>query len=1098
MATLQNQISPQQARQNRAAQAVQQKQQAQVDSSSTPAANGLSPEMQIAQTRQQIQQIKSQFVQTRRAPGQIVSRQARAQSAIQQKQIREQERAYEIDVAKSMPEQARPEYKAQLAQEARAVVNNKITSIDSQIQQAKQRIQDYEKKAERTGRDYGNSIKDYEKEIKVLEAQKRGWTEGIGDENSLIKNYYSGYLEKKADYNVQRQESKFKQSQLKQEQISKLAKEIGISERAVPRYLEELQKLKNAPSEIQYYSTPLKAYFDPLTGEQIMKSIPDAVVKAKQYVPVDVTGYNTKTGQYVVSSPTGLLGAEQTKLMKLIEQNPKLVKLFNYGGQMVSKPLPTEFLFGNDQSKKDSPISPSKNLLYDLSKMGRSAYEIAQTVPEVKQLQREYYDDPQSFAKKYKYVFTPEGKILSTGEVSAVIAPKEFEQGANAWKRLFKPEEYKKWKEYRQKNPYTEFEKSGLTSLDLAFGASAVGKLPVKKAATFLFSGLITKPVDVLYQKTYQPKSFLGQFVKAGLTSLLVMRSPTVASAYGYSFLKSGVKQPKETWQSMLTQYRERPGELAGFVIGGKLIKKGIEFVESKFRGVPTRNINLPGYGEVVVQTIPKYGEVVWVKGKFAQSEKINIMKQIDNLLGKKKRIFTQVSSQGIPTKAFTNTKNLGFEVSQIENPLRGFYEAPPFDFLKKYNPYVKTQAGATSFYSRLAKRDSILPNPVAAIKGLFSGGEFTTQRPFEYLRRTYKSVKTPDWVRSIADSIQKGKGIPKKYVPILEKYYKAFLKEPLEWPPGSGQYVSGKVKADLVNRINLRAKGDGIKLKVYASLLQYQKMNKVGLVGGPELLSGVQPFGPESQLVSALGTRYYLKSAKDLRKGIKPSILDRTMELLTGTKRGQYVARIDGSLVEIQPLKRFAPKIRDKIVKKKLGMATENQIDKFISGTLNRRREYASAGTPPRPILSTTQRQSTRRLEIRRVVPEIVRREIRREERRTIERPILRRDIRRVEIRRDIRGIVRRPEIRREIRREERRSERTAPRRIITRRQDPSSFLRRIDKTTTRQSYKKVVTLKKKKPTFSLLPTVTQQVYGLKREGGRVGRTTGFEIARL
>ena len=608
-------------------------------------------------------------------------------------------------------------------------------------------------------------------------------------------------------------------------------------------------------------------------------------------------------------------------------------------------------------------------------------------------------------------------------------------------------------------------------------GGTALAKLPLKKALTFTFSNVLTTPVNIAYERVYQPTTNVGKFLKAAATGVAITRVPTLGEAYLADLTKAVITKPKQVVKAAV----ESPAETLGFGVGAGLLGRGLNLVELQFRGIKVEKINLPGYGEVFIQKIPKYKDIVWIKGTFAQSEKVGIMEQINRLKGRKERVFVQVSSQGIPTKVFSNTKNMGFEVTQVSNPMRGLYQAPPFKFLEGYKNLINTDYGALSFYASASRR-TILPNPLELLRSS-SRDVFSTQRPFEYIERTYKGIETPKWISEVANAMKEGKDIPKQHKSLVDKLYKEFLNTPIEY---KGKFYKGIEKANLLNYLNLRLRGSGIKLKVYSALLEYQNKNKVSLAGGAENLSGVVPFGPESQVVRALGTRFFAKSIKDLRKGVKPSLTGKVVELLTGTKRGQKVAMIEGQMVEIQPVRSFEGGKRLPKGKKLSKFKPEEFEPTLVDRLINRRREGVKRPVP-RPFVSRyTPREDTYDRNLRRV-NDLLRPESRIER---VERPRITPRTPRVTLR------PRRP-----------RTPRVEPPRVTLRPRYPRIRPPRRKKTPetprpqklTPKEIQKIKKLKEKqlKDGYLTMPTVYDELIG------RVGRTTtkkisGFEVSRI
>ena len=412
---------------------------------------------------------------------------------------------------------------------------------------------------------------------------------------------------------------------------------------------------------------------------------------------------------------------------------------------------------------------------------------------------------------------------------------------------------------------------------------------------------------------------------------------------------------------------------------------------------------------------------------------------------------------------------------------MRGLYQAPPFKFLEGYKNIINTNYGALSFYASASRR-TILPNHLELLRSS-SRDVFSTQRPFEYIERTYKGIETPKWISEVANAMKEGKDIPKQHKALVDKLYKDFLNTPIEY---KGKFYKGVEKANLLNYLNLRLRGSGTKLKVYSALLEYQNKNKVSLAGGAENLSGVLPFGPESQVVRALGTRFFAKSIKDLRKGVKPSLTGKVVELLTGTKRGQKVAMIEGQMVEIQPVRSFEGGKRLPKGAKLSKFKPEEFEPTLVDRLINRRREGVKRPVP-RPFVSRyTPREDTYNRGLRRV-NDLLRPESRIER---VERPRITPRVPRVTLK------PRRP-----------RTPRVEPPRVTLRPRYPRirpPRRKKIPETPrpqklTPKEIQKIKKLKERqlKDGYLTMPTVYDELIG------RVGRTTtkkisGFEVSRI
>jgi hypothetical protein len=454
---------------------------------------------------------------------------------------------------------------------------------------------------------------------------------------------------------------------------------------------------------------------------------------------------------------------------------------------------------------------------------------------------------------------------------------------------------------------------------EFAAGSATMLVAPAKIALPIIFSKPIATVASTLYESIPTPTGQVGGFVKGSLFSAgIELFAPAIGIAYGTEIIKGMATKPRETVTGLMEFAVERPDEMAGFLIGGRLTAWGAKqiYAATSPRAAPTTYVTT-SKGVIPVTKVPKYGNIAWITGALESSEKIAVARQIFKLTGVKVRIFVQVSSQGIPIQSFAMRKGAGFEVAQTSNPMRGFYENPPMDYLLQLYSQVKTESGALSHYAGASRERGILPD-MSGIWDVLSGkGEFSRQRPFEYLRRTGGEIKLPKWIADATQALINNKTIPKTAMLTITKWYNKFMKTSLEY---NGKVYLGKLKLDLVNNMNLKGVGSGVKLKYYAALMQYQLENKVQLPSGAENLAMILPYGPEHQLVSAIGTRYFEKPLADLRtsKTLGPvewltsKVFGEPLsvsELLLGTKTGEAFSLINNRLVEIQPVRAFPKK---------------------------------------------------------------------------------------------------------------------------------------------------------------------------------------------
>jgi hypothetical protein len=219
MVSITQQMLQQQRKQRAIAQA-QQRQQAQALPMNWQEYDQSTTEGQVLSTRQQIQQARTPLEQFKREQlypktraRAFTARKDRAQLVETGRQVETQlgevagqEQVFEREVATKAPEYATQVYKQQAAQEARANIQKRVDSLNARIQSQL----DYIKRVEEDRRQERDSdrrarlredIQRAEDNISESKAELNEYLKGLGsDENTLIKQHFSGYLQQKAQY----------------------------------------------------------------------------------------------------------------------------------------------------------------------------------------------------------------------------------------------------------------------------------------------------------------------------------------------------------------------------------------------------------------------------------------------------------------------------------------------------------------------------------------------------------------------------------------------------------------------------------------------------------------------------------------------------------------------------------------------------------------------------------------------------------------------------------------------------------------------------------------------------------------------------------
>lgn len=474
----------------------------------------------------------------------------------------------------------------------------------------------------------------------------------------------------------------------------------------------------------------------------------------------------------------------------------------------------------------------------------------------------------------------------------------------------------------------------------LAFASQATRGL--KYSTALATPRVITEPLDVVYEKIPSTEGKYGGGLKGfGTSLLLTTRFPTGGLAYGSKFAQDLALDPVGSIANMKQFASERPLEFTGILAGGS--KRVKAFGESTIRRIGGQTkarvfeVEVPNYGPVKIVETPKYGKIAFIEGTFAQSEKIVIKRQLELSIRPQRFVFTSAGKQGV--KLGKAGKGSGFEVIAASKPLRGLYEAPPAKFLKEAYQLTQTESNILSYYTQAGARDRLFITPTDIVSLITGKADLSPTRASALLRRS-KYPKTDKWVYDTARNLSEGKGIPQNAKKIINELYNEFLREPLEW---NGEIYKGEKKVKLINNTNFKGLGKGIKLKVAIALLQYQFKTGKTLVGGAEILSGILPYGPESQLVEAIGTRFYRRDIKDLRRAKGVGKVKEITDFLTGQRRGQSFTQIGPDLLELEYVRAFNK--RGKTRKQR-----EIALQDYLTRTKETRNRPKASRVRPRP----------------------------------------------------------------------------------------------------------------------------------------------------
>jgi 8-oxo-dGTP diphosphatase len=181
------------------------------------------PEGQIAYFRQKLAQAKDPLTQASQKLAirkrtretafiprktRLEQRKQRAEISSELGKLKAQEKAAEYEIARKIPEQAKPEYKQQALEEAKSSIQSKINILQENIERATAEKRAYE----RTENPLGDALREYQKGIDLYRVEINEYKKAIGkDTNTLIKDWFSGYTENTANYERDKVRSRIEQ-----------------------------------------------------------------------------------------------------------------------------------------------------------------------------------------------------------------------------------------------------------------------------------------------------------------------------------------------------------------------------------------------------------------------------------------------------------------------------------------------------------------------------------------------------------------------------------------------------------------------------------------------------------------------------------------------------------------------------------------------------------------------------------------------------------------------------------------------------------------------------------------------------------------------
>jgi len=443
-----------------------------------------------------------------------------------------------------------------------------LTAADKQLLEKEAEIQKYKKEVLAPADAQLKAIEDYNSAVETVKKfASKGkvhllafWGEGLV--KSLAKDYLrmenhakEAFRNKVAEFEMQNPNEKLL---VDWDNMRVTGVESGAFQQSMSldNYNKMIAELNKSLGSYTMYDQALPAYYDPLTGKQVLQSMDPNIAKQMGYVPVELQGYNPTTGASLIKSETGLLTPQQLA-----------VKQFNEAIMQQSTPLPTTFEIGGNQTKEpfnvDAFINPTP---YDIAM--RSAPYSEQNLRAI-DYQRL---GPEGFYQKYGYDVTPEGEILGSGAVSPVInlgpTKREDESLWQWYKRYLKDPESTE----SALNVALAFG-GGKAAYSLARGGGRAALSQVAASGGSLLSDPITQTTSNIVDSIIGPSptgfspSGAPSQIGRGALFYAVGSNPLVGSAYLTSIVRSAIYDPVGTVKQVKDYVVENPYEIA--TVGG-------------------------------------------------------------------------------------------------------------------------------------------------------------------------------------------------------------------------------------------------------------------------------------------------------------------------------------------------------------------------------------------------------------------------------------------------------------------------------------------------------------------------------------------------
>ncbi|MDD4110147.1 MAG: hypothetical protein PHS54_01185 [Clostridia bacterium] len=508
---------------------------------------------EIEQAKQDVQKAQEQ-IQTSR--GNIASTQEQVQQA--RGTLRRPKR---VPFTPRKERLARSQYRRKLSG-----VEGELTSAEKQLAAQEAEIQKYQTEVLNPADAELRKIEEYNNAVETIEkAAAKGmvWAHAFYGEG-LVQELAQRYLKlEKAQKDLFRKRVAEFQNQNPNEKLLvdwKNMKITGVESGtlgqslSLDNYNKRIEEINKSLGDYKPLATNLPAYYDPLSGKEVLQSIDPNIAKGLGYVPMELQAYDKNTGKYIAESKTGLLTPSQMAYKNLLDSI-----------QQQRTQIPTTFEIGGTPSKMDplaifGPQTPYESAVRSSPYAGKELNKV-----EFQRL------GPEGFYNKYGRDVDPQGVFLLSGTGSGMInlGPTRKEgKSIAAW--------------YGRTIIDPESAKSALNLALLGTGAKAVtaaiqgSRAAIKSIARTggtLFSDQITQTASNIVDSII-PQSPTGfqlsgapSQVGRGVLYYALGSNPVVAPAFITAIAKSAVVDPIGTARQIKDYVIENPYEVA--TLGG-------------------------------------------------------------------------------------------------------------------------------------------------------------------------------------------------------------------------------------------------------------------------------------------------------------------------------------------------------------------------------------------------------------------------------------------------------------------------------------------------------------------------------------------------